>query len=51
LRVEPGQRTRDELENALQRHRRRVHLTENEWDEMIDYLSAAGPSHPSAGTL
>jgi hypothetical protein len=39
-RVEPGTRTRAQLEAALSRHRKRVRLTEAEWAEMIDYLAA-----------
>ncbi len=38
-RVEPGMRSREELERALARHRNRVKLTEAEWGAMIDYLS------------
>ena len=39
--VEPGERTRQDLEGALSRHRRRVRLTEKEWAAMVDYLAAA----------
>ena len=39
LRVEPGERTRDQLDAAFTRHRKRVHLTEEQWGEMIDYLA------------
>ena len=39
-RVEPGQRTRAELEAAFPRHRKRVRLSEDEWGRMIDYLAA-----------
>lgn len=39
LRVEPGERSRAELETAFTRHRRRVHLSEVEWGEMVDYLA------------
>jgi hypothetical protein len=39
VRVEPGTRTQAELETALARHRKRVHLTEEEWTQMIEYLS------------
>lgn len=41
LRVEPGMRTRAELEAALGRHRKRVHLTDKQWAEMVDYLAAS----------
>jgi hypothetical protein len=39
VRVEPGTRTHMELETALVRHRKRVHLTEEEWTQMVDYLA------------
>src|SRR5580704_9210519 len=38
--IEPGERTRPELDAALARHRRRVRLTQGEWARMIDYLAA-----------
>jgi hypothetical protein len=38
-RVEPGERTEDELEKAFVRHRARVRLTEEEWRAMVDYLA------------
>lgn len=41
LRVEPGERSRAELEAALAKHRKRVPLREEQWSEMIDYLAAA----------
>ncbi len=46
-RVEPGQRTREQLEAAFPRHRKRVRLTEEQWGEMVDYLAAA-PAPSSA---
>jgi len=39
VRVEPGERTRAELETALLRHRKRVKMSEAEWSRMIDYLA------------
>jgi cytochrome c5 len=39
-RVEPGARTRPVLEEALSRHHTRVHLTDEQWAAMIDYLAA-----------
>jgi hypothetical protein len=39
MRVEPGERTRAQLEDALARHHKRVHLTDEQWAQMIDYLS------------
>jgi hypothetical protein len=35
----PKTRTRDHLEEALSRHKRRVHLTREEWAAMVDYLA------------
>ena len=40
VRVEPGTRTRAQLEDAFTRHRKRLHLTEEEWSKMIDYLAS-----------
>jgi hypothetical protein len=40
VRVEPGERTREQLEAALARHRSRVHISEERWSELIDYLAA-----------
>jgi hypothetical protein len=39
VRVEPGTRTRDALVTALARHRNRVHLAEEQWAALIDYLA------------
>jgi hypothetical protein len=39
-RVEPGDRTRDVLETAFTRHRNRVHLSDDQWGQMVDYLAA-----------
>jgi hypothetical protein len=39
VRVEPGERTRGQLEAALARHHKRLRLTDEEWAEMVDYLS------------
>ncbi len=35
----PKTRTREYLENAFARHRKRVRLTSEEWSEMTDYLA------------
>jgi hypothetical protein len=40
VRVEPGERTRAQLEKAFTQHRSRVRLTEEQWGEMVDYLAA-----------
>ena len=49
VRVEPGERTRAQLEAALPRHRTRVHLRDEQWAEMLDYLAPppAGSQVPS----
>jgi hypothetical protein len=39
VRVEPRTRTREELGEALLRHKKRVHLTDEEWSAMIEYLA------------
>ena len=35
----PRTRTREHLEDAFARHKRRVHLTGEEWAELTDYLA------------
>jgi hypothetical protein len=35
----PQTRTRRHLEEAFTRHKRRVHLTDEEWAAMLDYLA------------
>jgi hypothetical protein len=44
VRVEPGTHTHADLEVVFVRHRKRVHLTEDEWSQMVDYLA-----QPSGG--
>jgi hypothetical protein len=39
VRVEPGERTREQLEAAFPRHHRRVRLTDDEWAQMVEYLA------------
>jgi hypothetical protein len=42
---EPKSRTREHLEAAFVRHKKRVHLRPAQWSAMIDYLSdASGPT-------
>jgi hypothetical protein len=36
---EPGSRTRPHLEQAFLRHRRRVHLADEQWRALVDYLA------------
>lgn len=43
MRVEPGAVARPELERALQKHRSRVPLREEEWSALVDYLAAEKP--------
>jgi hypothetical protein len=40
---EPRSHTRASLEDALGRHHHRVHLSEGEWQAMIDYLAPEAP--------
>jgi cytochrome c5 len=37
---EPRTRTRAQLEEAAPRHDRRVHMSHDDWQAMIDYLAA-----------
>jgi hypothetical protein len=39
VRVEPGTRSHAALESAFSRHKKRVHLSEDEWNELIEYLA------------
>lgn len=41
--VEPGTRTEAQLRTALARHRKRVRLTEPQWEELIAFLAAKQP--------
>ena len=42
VRVEPGTRTHAELDEAFARHRKRVHMSDQEWARMADYLASDG---------
>ncbi len=42
VRVEPGTRTHAVLDDAFSRHRKRVHMSEQEWTQMADYLASDG---------
>ncbi|MEO8874652.1 MAG: hypothetical protein ABI461_03615 [Polyangiaceae bacterium] len=44
VRVEPGERTRAELESAFARHRKRVKMSDEEWARMVDYLASDKPA-------
>jgi len=48
-RVEPGTRSRAELDLALARHHDRVRLSEEEWSKMLDYLAARETTGSLAG--
>lgn len=37
----PGAHPRPYLEDALSHHHKRVHLTDEEWAQLIDYLAAS----------
>jgi hypothetical protein len=37
----PGSHSREEFESAFGRHQKRVRLTQEEWQAMIDYLAPA----------
>jgi hypothetical protein len=43
---EPRSRTRAHLEDAFTRHKTRVHLSDDQWAAMVDYL--AGPQGATA---
>ncbi|HEY2509627.1 MAG TPA: hypothetical protein VGI39_02105 [Polyangiaceae bacterium] len=44
-RVEPGTRSREQLDLALARHHNRVHLTSDEWTQMALYLAPHETPH------
>jgi cytochrome c5 len=44
-RVEPGSVPRGEAEAAMRRHRQRARLTEQEWNDMVEYISDDGGLH------
>ena len=50
-RVEPGSVSRATAESAMQRHRRRAKLTDRQWADMVDYLSADGLGHARPAVL
>jgi len=35
----PGSHSREQFETAFDRHHKRVHLTQDEWQAMVDYLA------------
>jgi hypothetical protein len=51
-RPDPRSRTREHLEDAFARHKRRVRLTSDEWAAMVDYLAVPEGktrTHPITG--
>ena len=44
----PGTRERAHLEEAFTRHKKRVHMTDEEWRAMVDYLALAPADEPPA---
>jgi hypothetical protein len=46
VRVEPGTRSHATLESAFVRHRGRVHLSEDEWSQLIEYLAQSPQQTP-----
>ncbi len=44
VRVEPGTRTREHLEDALSRHRKRVRLREDQWGDLVTFLATPPPA-------
>ena len=40
VRVEPGTHTRNQLETAFSRHRKRVKMNDAEWSSMVDFLAS-----------
>jgi hypothetical protein len=36
---QPGSHSREEFETAFGRHQKRVHLTQEEWQAMVDFLA------------
>jgi hypothetical protein len=51
MRVEPGERSRTYLEEALTRHRKRVRASEAEWADLVDYLSASNEAQVAKARL
>jgi hypothetical protein len=43
--IEPGSMQHDNAQAAMQRHRRRAKLSEREWADMVEFLSADGALH------
>ena len=44
--IVPGEDSRAYLEKVFERHRKRVHLSEEQWSAMVDYLAKPGPNPP-----
>ena len=46
--VEPGSRKRVEIETALQRHRKRLRLSDDQWTQLVDFLAPSQTQQASA---
>ena len=46
VRVEPATHTREQLESAFERHRRRLRLREDQWRDLVSYLAIPEPPPP-----
>jgi hypothetical protein len=51
VRVEPATRTREQLESAFERHRRRLRLREDQWRDLVSYLAIPEPPPPPAAPV
>ncbi len=47
-RIEPGSHTREQLETAFARHRTRLHLSEEQWAKLVDFLAATDGGAPAS---
>ena len=47
VRVEPGTRTREQLETAFSRHKKRARLSDEQWAALVEYLAAPTPRSAS----
>ena len=46
--VEPGSRKRLEIESALQRHRKRLRLSDDQWTQLVDFLAPSQTQQANA---
>jgi cytochrome c5 len=45
-RVEPGSRTHEAIVAAMERHHKRVRLSDSQWSKMVDFLAPAPQAAP-----